>query len=465
MFQRRLQFFRSILYLGDLCMVALCWLAAYYVRFFAPVVPVTKGVPDLELYLTLLGLVLVVYGVVLQAIGLYRRPWARLNQLAWPVFQACTLGVTIAIAITWFLKPYEFSRLVFVHFYVFIIVTMLAYRPILRRVWSRFAPGYTSERVLIVGVDDLGRLVAGKIQKQPVLGLNIVGFLTCTPSKVGSEVDGLPILGMYNEIQEVIARHQVHVVVVALPLAAHELIIQVMNDVSEEMVDVQVVPDLFRYISLRGTVEEFDGLPIIGLRSTPLEGWNRVLKRWVDIVGSLVGLVLLGPLMIALAIGVKLSSPGPVFYRQKRMGLDGKLFNMLKFRSMRVDAEEDCGPVWACEDDPRRTRLGAFMRRTSLDELPQFFNALKGDMSLVGPRPERPEFISDFKTKVPRYMLRHKMKAGITGWAQINGWRGNTSLERRIEHDLYYIENWSLVLDFKIMALTVVRGFVNPHAY
>jgi Undecaprenyl-phosphate glucose phosphotransferase len=446
-------------------MVALCWLAAYYVRFFAPVVPVTKGVPDLELYLTLLALVLVVFAVVLQAIGLYRRPWARLNQLIWPVFQACTLGVTIAIAITWFLKPYEFSRLVFVHFYVFIIVAMLLYRPVLRRLWSRCAPGYTSERVLIVGVEDLGRLVARKIKKQPMLGLNIVGFLTCTQSRVGTEVDGLPVLAMCNEIQEAIAQHQVHVVVVALPLSAHDRIVQVMNDVAEEMVDVQVVPDLFRYISLRGTVEEFDGLPIIGLRSTPLEGWNRVLKRWVDILGSLVGLVLLGPLMIALAIAVKLSSPGPVFYRQKRMGLDGKLFNMLKFRSMRVDAEEGCGPVWACKDDPRRTRLGAFMRKTSLDELPQFFNALKGDMSLVGPRPERPEFISDFKSKVPRYMLRHKMKAGITGWAQINGWRGNTSLERRIEHDLYYIENWSLVLDFKIMALTVVRGFINPHAY
>ena len=465
MFQRRLQFFRSVLFISDLFMVALCWLAAYYVRFFAPVVPVTKGVPDFELYLTLLALVLVVFAVVLQAIGLYRRPWARLNQMVWPVFQACTLGVTIAIAITWFLKPYEFSRLVFVHFYVFIIVGMLAYRPILRRIWSQFAPGYTSERVLIVGVEDLGRMVARKIKRQPGLGLNLVGFLTCTPSRVGGEVDGLPVLGMYSDIQEVIAKHQVHVVVVALPLSAHDRIVQVMNDVSEEMVDVQVVPDLFRYITLRGTVEEFDGLPIIGLRSTPMEGWNRVLKRWVDIMGSLVGLILMGPVMIGLAIGVKLSSPGPVFYRQKRMGLDGRLFDMLKFRSMRVDAEEDCGPVWARKDDPRRTRLGAFMRRTSLDELPQFFNSLKGDMSLVGPRPERPEFISDFKSKVPRYMLRHKMKAGITGWAQINGWRGNTSLERRIEHDLYYIENWSLVLDFKIMALTVVRGFVNPHAY
>jgi len=449
----------------DLVMVALCWMAAYYVRFYAPIIPVTKGVPDLMLYLALMALVVVVFGVVLQAVGLYRRPWARITQQVWPVFQAATLGVVIAVAFAWFVKPYEFSRLVFVHFYVFAIAGLLVYRPYLRRIWSRAWPNYAAERVLIVGVEDLGRLVAAKIRRQPVLGLKLAGFLTCTPSKVGSEVDGLAVKGMYSDLKEVLAQEQIHVVVVALPLSAHDRIQQVMNDLAEEMVDVQLVPDLYRYISLRGTVEEFDGLPIIGLRSTPMEGWARVLKRGVDLLGAVAGIVLLGPLMILLALGVKLTSPGPVLFRQRRMGLDGKVFEMLKFRSMYIDAEKRCGPVWACEDDPRRTRLGAFMRRTSLDELPQFFNVLRGDMSLVGPRPERPEFISDFRDKVPRYMLRHKMKAGITGWAQINGWRGNTSLERRIEHDLYYIENWSLALDMKIMLLTVVKGFVHPHAY
>jgi Undecaprenyl-phosphate glucose phosphotransferase len=448
-----------------LVVVALCWLGAYFVRFYAPVVPVTKGVPDLGLYLAILALVVVVFAVVLQAIGLYRRPWARITQLIWPVVQAATLGVVVAISLTWFLKPYAFSRLVFVHFYVFIIVGLLAYRPMLRRAWARISPGYAGERVVIVGVEDLGRMVADKIRRQPVLGLSLVGFLTQTPAKVGTEVDGLPVLGLYNDLKGAIAQFGVNVVVVALPLSAHDRIREVMDEVAEEMVDVQVVPDYFRYISLQGTVEEFDGLPIIGLRSTPLEGWGRVLKRGVDLAGSVAGLVVLAPVMLVLAVGVKLSSPGPVLFRQKRMGLDGKVFDMLKFRSMRQDAEADCGPVWACREDPRRTRWGAFMRRTSLDELPQLINVLKGEMSLVGPRPERPEFIVDFKTKIPRYMLRHKMKAGITGWAQINGWRGNTSLERRIEHDLYYIENWSLRLDFKIMVLTVIRGFIHPHAY
>jgi exopolysaccharide biosynthesis polyprenyl glycosylphosphotransferase len=212
-------------------------------------------------------------------------------------------------------------------------------------------------------------------------------------------------------------------------------------------------------------VEEFEGLPIIGLRGTPMVGWNRVLKRAVDIAGSALGLLVLSPLLLLLALAVKLTSPGPVLYRQKRMGLDGRVFHMLKYRSMRMDAEKECGPVWACPDDPRRTKLGSFMRRTSLDELPQLINVLRGEMSLVGPRPERPEFIAEFKTNVPHYMMRHMMKAGITGWAQINGWRGNTSLEKRIEHDLYYIKNWSLGLDFRIMALTLVRGVLHPNAY
>jgi len=466
MFQKRLQFFRSILYICDLVMVAVCWLAAYFVRFHAPLIPVTKGVPDLKLYLALLALVLVVFAVVFQAAGgLYRRPWARLTQLVWPAIQSATLGVLVSIAISWFLKPYEFSRLVFAHFYVFLIVGLLAYRPLLRRLWQRLLPGYAGERVLIVGAEELGRMVAERIQRQPVLGLTLVGFLASRPEQVGRRLDDLPVLGLDTEIKRVLARERINLVIVALPLEAHDRIQQVMREVAEEMVDVQVVPDLFRYISLRGTVEELDGLPIIGLRGSPLEGWNRVLKRGVDLVGAAVGIVVFAPVMLALAAAVKLSSPGPVLYRQRRMGLDGRVFDMLKFRSMYVDAEAECGPVWACKDDPRCTRVGAFMRRTSLDELPQLFNVLKGDMSLVGPRPERPEFITEFKRRVPRYMLRHKMKAGITGWAQINGWRGNTSLERRIEHDLYYIENWSLALDFKIMALTLVKGFIHPHAY
>jgi len=216
-----------------------------------------------------------------------------------------------------------------------------------------------------------------------------------------------------------------------------------------------VIPDIYRFVSLRGGIEEFDGLPLINLRASPLYGWNSILKRAFDLVGTSLALIPALPLMGVIALVVKISSPGPILYKQERMGLDGESFFMYKFRTMKVGAEDETGPVWASADDPRRTKLGKFLRKTSLDELPQLFNVLKGHMSLVGPRPERPAFIEKFRSAIPRYMLRHKVKAGITGWAQINGWRGDTSLEKRIEHDLFYIENWSLALDLKIIFKTI----------
>ncbi|MBT6049310.1 MAG: exopolysaccharide biosynthesis polyprenyl glycosylphosphotransferase, partial [Candidatus Scalindua sp.] len=225
------------------------------------------------------------------------------------------------------------------------------------------------------------------------------------------------------------------------------------------------IPDLIELATLRGGIGEFEGMPIISLRDTPLYGWNVVVKRVTDIVLSITILLAVSPLMIVISFLVKATSIGPVFYRQERMGLDGRIFSMLKFRTMETQAEKETGPVWAAKGDSRKTIIGSFLRKTSMDELPQFFNVLKGDMSIVGPRPEREFFIQQFRSKIPKYMLRHKMKAGITGWAQISGWRGNTSLEKRIEYDLYYIENWSLWFDLEIMWLTIWRGLVNKHAY
>jgi len=216
---------------------------------------------------------------------------------------------------------------------------------------------------------------------------------------------------------------------------------------------------------LRGGVEEFDGLPILNLRNSPLYGWNMIMKRALDIAISLIAIALLSPFMLLIAVLIRLTSPGPVLYRQERMGIGGDIFHILKFRTMAVDAEAATGAVWARKGDPRRTMPGSILRATSLDELPQLFNVLKGDMSLVGPRPERPVFIQEFRRKIPRYMLRHKMKAGITGWAQVNGWRGNTDLVKRVEHDLYYIEHWSISFDLKILMLTLWKGFVNRNAY
>ena len=234
---------------------------------------------------------------------------------------------------------------------------------------------------------------------------------------------------------------------------------------NRECVDVKVVPDLLQVIALRARLEELDGVPIISINDVPLQGLNSLIKRTIDVAVASVALVFLGLPLAVIAALVKATSPGPVFYRQERMGLDGRPFHVYKFRSMFEGAEDKTGPVWAREDDPRRTPVGRVLRMLSLDELPQLWNVIRGDMSLVGPRPERPFFVEQFKQRVPQYMLRHKVRSGLTGWAQVNGLRGNTSIEKRIEYDLYYIENWSVALDFKIMWLTVLRVFFHRHAY
>ena len=231
-----------------------------------------------------------------------------------------------------------------------------------------------------------------------------------------------------------------------------------MEITSRECIEVKVVPDLLQFIALRARLEDLDGVPIISVNDVPLQGFNSWLKRVIDVTLSGAAMLVFALPFGLIAALVKLTSTGPVFYRQERMGLDGKAFSVYKFRSMYQDAEDTSGPVWAHDNDPRATPVGRWLRKLDLDELPQFLNVLMGDMSIVGPRPERPFFVDQFKHRIPQYMLRHKVKAGITGWAQINGWRGNTSLEKRIEYDLYYIENWSVSLDLKIMWLTLVRG-------
>ena len=263
---------------------------------------------------------------------------------------------------------------------------------------------------------------------------------------------------MLADAPDVCSREHIDELYVALPIDEHVKMLSVVEFASREVIEVHVVPDLLQFIALRSRLEDLDGLPIISINDVPLRGFNSLVKRFVDVALSSAVLIVGAIPALLIALAIKRSSPGPIFYIQERMGLDGKSFTVYKFRSMPIDAEEVTGPIWARDDDPRATRVGRWLRRTDVDELPQFWNVLRGDMSIVGPRPERPFFVEQFKHQIPQYMLRHKVKAGITGWAQINGWRGNTSLEKRIEFDLYYIENWSIALDLKIMWLTLARG-------
>ncbi|HWP46845.1 MAG TPA: undecaprenyl-phosphate glucose phosphotransferase [Candidatus Limnocylindrales bacterium] len=452
----------------DLIATALSLLLAYTLRFYTDIVPVTKGIPPLSLYLQALYPILVIWPIVFKLCGLYlpRRGHSKIDEFV-TVFQAVTLGTLFLITFNFFFFPLTtYSRLGLLYFWAIDVFLIGIGRALFHDLISYArSKGYNLRHILIAGAGELGQLLVRKARYYSGLGLNVRGFVDDDPAKQGKIIEGVPVLGTLDDLREVIQTHQIQQLFIALPLSAHERLLSILNTLDREYVDIKVVPDLVQYVALKGGVDELDGIPIVTLRETPLQGWNSIIKRGFDILLSLIGIILFAPIMIILAILIKLTSPGPIFYVQQRMGLDGRVFNMYKFRSMYVNAEQRTGAVWAKKNDPRRTKIGAFMRRTSLDELPQLFNVLKGEMSLVGPRPERPPFVEQFTEKFPQYILRHKVKSGMTGWAQVNGWRGNTSIEKRIEYDLYYIANWSLLFDIKILLLTLWKGMVNDHAY
>lgn len=468
MLRKYSQVFLTFLFLGDACVVTASWLASYYLRFNLDLIPVTKHpIPPFEVYLPLTIYALVIWALTLNSMGLYSPMRAvSLFDEALKLTKASTVAILIFTTVVYFLREYKFSRVVFLYFWVLSTFGLIGGRITLRMAMRYLRrKGHNLRFVLIVGAGELGTQLLASIKRHSELGLRVVGFLTRREEKVGTLISGVPVLGLYEDIQKVIQSRPLDQVILALPWEEHERLRMLLEKVDNEMVDLKIVPDFLDYVTLRGGVEELDNIPVISLRDSPLYGWNRILKKAVDVALSVVILTLLSPVLLFIALLVKLTSPGPVFYRQERMGMDGKTFAMLKFRTMVPDAEKETGPVWTTREDQRRTAFGSWLRKLSLDELPQFINVLKGDMSIVGPRPERPHFIEQFRERIPRYMLRHKMKAGITGWAQINGWRGNTSIEKRIECDMYYIEHWSLWLDLKIMWLTLWKGLVNRHAY
>jgi Undecaprenyl-phosphate glucose phosphotransferase len=449
---------------GDLLLVVGCWLGAYVIRFYVFGPPLRTQIPPLEPYLLMLLPILGVWSISFRAFGLYRprRIGSRLSEVA-DVAKASTMGALVLVAVmTFFFREYDYSRVVIIYFWLFSIASVSFARNVFREA-LRFARrhGYNLRYAVVVGAGELATTVVQRLRARPDVGIQVVGLVGDPKDAVGA----VKWLGSYSDLASVLATHDLDHVILALPHEDYGRLPGLLDAIGDEPVTIHVVPDLFRFASLRGGVEDFEGVPFIHLRESPLHGWNRVAKRVSDVVFSLGLLVLLSPALLALALAVRLTSSGPVLFRQERMGLDGQRFGMLKFRTMRVDAEAGTGPVWARAEDPRRTPVGAFLRRFSLDELPQFVNVLRGEMSVVGPRPERPVFVERFRQTVPGYMLRHKVKSGITGWAQVHGLRGNTSLEARIQYDIEYIERWSLWLDLRIITLTVVRVLVDRNAY
>ncbi|RMF05892.1 MAG: undecaprenyl-phosphate glucose phosphotransferase [Chloroflexi bacterium] len=382
------------------------------------------------------------------------------------IFGAASVGTIIAIAfISFFFKnQLDYPRLMMVYVWILTILFTAVGRTVQSRVQrSLQARDWGDERVLIVGTGEVGRIVMQKIQRSPELGYRVVGFVD--DHAAVKAIHGVPVLGNTDDIPDIIATENINEVIIAMPEATHQETLKIVSKCDRGKVAIKVFPDVFQIMASEVTIGDLGGLPLLTVRDTAMRGWQLTLKRVIDVVGSAIGLVLLSPIMMLLAVLIKLDSEGAVFYTQERMGLDGKRFMMLKFRSMRPDAESDTGPVWTTADDSRRTRLGTFIRRFSIDELPQLINVLIGDMSLVGPRPERPVFVEQFRQTIPRYMDRHREKAGITGWAQINGLRGDTSIIERTKYDLWYTENWSLALDFRIIIRTIMQLFSDTNAY
>jgi Undecaprenyl-phosphate glucose phosphotransferase len=465
----------GLLLTSDVIATALAFNAAYYIRFYSGIIPQPVEIPPLTQYFKILPLVLALIPAVFAINGLYksRRGRSRIDEF-FSIFVSCALSTLIIFLILLYFRVYhtpdvspewEFSRITLVFFLGIDIVFVAGLRFVIRNILDALQRrGFNQHNILIAGAGELGRTLVDRIVTHEEFGLRAIGFLDDDDRKRGSVYQGVRVVGSLKDLHEIIHERRVHTLFVALPAEAYRKTLQLVDVATKHCIEVRVVPDLLQFLNLKATVEDFDGLPIINVDQTPLHGINRVVKRTFDIIMSIIGLAITAVTFPFIFLAIRLSSPGPIFFRQERMGIDGRPFTLYKFRTMSVNAEVD-KPVWATLDDPRATRVGRLLRRTSLDELPQFWNVLRGEMSLVGPRPERPEFVREFKHHVPNYMLRHKVKAGMTGWAQVNGWRGDTSIEKRIEYDLYYIQNWSMALDLKIIWLTISRSMFGRSHY
>jgi Undecaprenyl-phosphate glucose phosphotransferase len=464
---KRYQHTLSQLFLvADAVIVVAAWLVAYHVRFYVGPLPATKGLPPFDTYAALAPWIAALWTTVFLLTPVYetRRVIGAAQELR-TLVKAHGTALLCFIVLTYLFEEYKYSRLVMAYFAALSGVALVAFHLALRELLSTLrAFGFRPRQIVLAGEGPVLERLLQRSELFSAQGLEVSGVVV-RDEEVPPPSGTARVLGHFAEICEIVRRTRADEVLISLPPAQSQQLEELLECLKDETVDVRVVLDVDRYVTLSCEVEEFDGLPVVRLNDSPLFGWGALAKRATDVALSASALVVLSPLLCAIGLLVKLTSSGPMLYAQERMGLDGRSFRMWKFRSMRVDAEAQSGAIWASVSDGRRTAFGTFLRKTSLDELPQLWNVVRGDMSLVGPRPERPVFVDRFRKQIPHYMLRHKVQAGITGWAQVNGWRGNTSLDRRIECDLFYIRNWSYALDLKILTLTLWKGFVHKNAY
>ncbi len=478
-----------ILIVIDLMMLESAFLATYWFRFFSGFWLVPLGVPPLGMYLASSVMILLVFFSIFYVTGMYTLRGGRsLVDDLLGLFKGAALAGLLVLAGAFFFKELTFSRsffgLFFLSTFAFLTLGRLLARVFLRSVLHR---GGMGTRTLLVGTSPMRRRLLHLVNELPGLSIRPVGWVSTPDDSLEDLKDeapdqdsvldasgrrknkvtahDLPLLGDVGEVRSLVLENHIDLVVLTVPFEQLPLVEKVAHDLSNLNVDLQFVPDLMALHTSRMRLKEIGSIPFISVREEALSGADRIVKRVFDLVATSVGLLLLMPLLALLALLVKVTSAGPVFYKQTRMGRDGMEFDMIKFRTMRQDAEKQSGPVWTTESDPRITPIGAILRRSSLDELPQLWNVIRGDMSLVGPRPERRVFVEEFSQQMPRYFERHRVQSGLTGWAQVHGLRGNTSIEDRTLYDLHYMENWSLGLDIKILLMTVHHVLRGENAY
>ncbi len=444
----------------DLIIVLCCWSAAYFLRFHAMI----KGSQSIDFEILAMGLIV---GILTHLYFSHNNLYTSQRYFSWhreifSVVKSHFQSISTVIVLLYLLNPSRLSRIMLIIYTLMVVTCSLAGRMIIKSIlFNRRRKGKNLKHVILIGSNDPILEYAKKLIEAPELGLRITGWLD---SRGKASLLGITELGSLDHIPTGRSEGAPDALIIGYDVGEYPRQSESLAHFNKTVIPVWILPEI-EHSFIGYTIESFHGLPMVKINDHHLTMVETIAKRLIDVLGGVLALAMLSPLMMLIALAIKISSRGPVFYGQERISKDGYSFIMWKFRSMTADAEKESGAVWTSKNDNRTTAIGYFLRKTSLDELPQFWNILKGDMSLVGPRPERPVFIDKFKDEIPAYMLRHKMKSGLTGWAQVNGWRGDTSLEKRIEFDLYYIQNWTIWLDFKILFLTILKGFVNPNAY
>ncbi len=465
MIRENQRFFNSILIIVDMALISLSLILAWYLRFETDVLGAGYGIWSFKQYMISLLLILPLYIFLYYSFGLYDPQRTKnFDSEALQIIKGNVLGFLVILTSLYMINILTYSRYLLIIFAILSCGFCIGERYVLRSFlrYIRYK-GFNIKYILVVGAGELGEKFAVKIKESKYIGYEIIGFLDDEFEK-GHEVQDSTVIGNLDDIEKVIKNNVVDRVIITLSARHRRTIESIVDTLERYGVKAEIIPDYFIYCPAKPYFDMIDDIPVINIRYVPLEKYsNKIVKRIFDIFVAISGILVTSPILIITAILIKLSSPGPVIFKQERVGHNKKHFDMYKFRSMRVQDKREEKYQWSTEEDPRKTRIGSFIRKTNIDELPQFFNILKGDMSLIGPRPERPYFVEKFRDEIPKYMVKHYVRPGMTGWAQVNGWRGDTSIAERIKYDIYYVENWSFLFDVKIFFMTFFNWSDNAY--